>query len=81
LIRYGQWKDQVAEITSYGELSDNPVEVIFEWLVDDGNSSRSQRKVLLNADYGTVGIDVGSHSTLGKVCARLCVREIEHNVR
>jgi len=58
LIRYGQWKDQIAEITSYGELSANPLEVIFEWLVDDGNVVRHTFATRKHASFQVVvGID------------------------
>ena len=37
LKKYGKWKGKVIELTSYGPLSNSPEDILFQWILDDGN--------------------------------------------
>jgi hypothetical protein len=58
--RYGTWGGSLTECTAYGPST--PLETLLQWLVDDGNPSRSHRLSLLNPAYQVCGIAKGSHT-------------------
>ncbi len=56
----------VGENVSYGP--DAAREIVIQFLVDDGVSSRGHRANIMKADYALIGISIGSHKTYGTMC-------------
>ena len=46
----------------------NGADFVIALLVGDGESTRTHRKILLDANSGALGVALGSHSKYGKVC-------------
>lgn len=64
--RYGVWDGGLGENIYYGEGSAR--EVVAQLLIDDGISSRSHRKTLLNPTFRMVGVACGSHARNRQMC-------------
>jgi uncharacterized protein YkwD len=58
--RYGKWDGEMAEMISYGGVSAK--EVILQWLVDDGDAERRDRRSIMTPSFQVVGISSGHHS-------------------
>ena len=46
MVMHGQWKGRVLELLSFGPCSDNPRNIVTQWLIDDGNSVSSSIFIL-----------------------------------
>ena len=60
LNKYGQYEGLFGESTDFGSLS--PEMVVVNLLVDDGNQSRSNRKMLFKENYRKIGCGCVPHS-------------------
>jgi uncharacterized protein YkwD len=67
LVKYGKWQHKVAENICYGPHTAE--EVIINFLVDDGEPNRTQRKTVFDPDFKVVGIAFGPHEKYGHMCA------------
>ena len=61
LEKYGHYEGQFGESTDFGSMS--PEMVIVNLLVDDGDKSRSNRKMLFKDSYRKIGCGSAPHST------------------
>ncbi|MDP2437647.1 MAG: hypothetical protein Q8P67_18040 [archaeon] len=61
IVRYGKWRGKASETISFGNYP--PREAIAQWIIDDGNTARSQQATLLEPRYKVVGIASGPHKT------------------
>eukprot|EP00339_Tiarina_fusa_P026572 CAMPEP_0117005758 /NCGR_PEP_ID=MMETSP0472-20121206/6240_1 /TAXON_ID=693140 ORGANISM="Tiarina fusus, Strain LIS" /NCGR_SAMPLE_ID=MMETSP0472 /ASSEMBLY_ACC=CAM_ASM_000603 /LENGTH=597 /DNA_ID=CAMNT_0004707051 /DNA_START=25 /DNA_END=1815 /DNA_ORIENTATION=+ len=64
LVKFGQWKGRIMELMSYGPRANSPRDVVTQWLIDDGNSARSQRTTLLDFDFAVAGVGSGTHKEM-----------------
>jgi len=46
--RYGEWNKAIAENISFSEKTGK--DIVLQFIIDDGNSSRGQRKNIFNAE-------------------------------
>eukprot|EP00211_Chloroparvula_japonica_P002505 CAMPEP_0119146338 /NCGR_PEP_ID=MMETSP1310-20130426/38751_1 /TAXON_ID=464262 /ORGANISM="Genus nov. species nov., Strain RCC2339" /LENGTH=496 /DNA_ID=CAMNT_0007138217 /DNA_START=50 /DNA_END=1540 /DNA_ORIENTATION=+ len=60
ISRYGQWSGSLTECTAYGPSS--PLNAVLQWLIDDGNPSRSHRNSIFSQSYMVAGVANGPHS-------------------
>ena len=65
LDKYGRYEGQFGESTDFGSLS--PEMVVVNLLVDDGNKSRSNRKMLFKETYRKIGCGCVPHNTFKSV--------------
>ncbi len=65
LEKYGQYEGQFGESTDFGSLS--PEMVVVNLLVDDGDKSRADRKMLFKENYRKIGCGNAPHSTYQSV--------------
>ena len=65
LEKYGHFEGQFGESTDFGSLS--PEMVVVNLLVDDGNKSRSNRKMLFKETYRKIGCGCSPHNTFQSV--------------
>ena len=65
LEKYGQYEGQFGESTDFGSMS--PEMVVVNLLVDDGNKSRGNRKMLFKETYRKIGCGSAPHSTYKSV--------------
>ena len=63
--KYGHYEGQFGESTDFGSLS--PEMVVVNLLVDDGNKSRSNRKMLFKETYRKIGCGCVPHKTYKSV--------------
>ena len=63
--KYGHYEGQFGESTDFGSLS--PEMVVVNLLVDDGNKSRSNRKMLFKETYRKIGCGCVPHNTYKSV--------------
>lgn len=61
IVRYGKWRGKASETISFGNYP--PREAIAQWVIDDGNPTRSQQATLLESRYQVVGMSSGPHKT------------------
>ena len=59
-VRYGQWKGKIGENIFFA--IDDPRQIVFQWLIDDGNGNRPNRAGLMNPNFAVVGIAHGPHT-------------------
>lgn len=64
--RYGSWHRAISENISFSEVTGK--NIVLQFLVDDGNESRSHRRNIFNADYGCVGVGCGFHKIYDLIC-------------
>ena len=64
--RYGVWLEACYEIMSFGIV--DPVDVVCQFLIDDGVPRRFHRQLLLGTKFGDIGIKVAPHAVFGVVC-------------
>ena len=57
--KYGTWDTSIAENITFDD--DDPVEIVLNMLIDDGNPSRGHRLNIFNSYFRTVGIATGFH--------------------
>ena len=67
LNRYGKWSGALSENIIYGNYS--PKRALIAFLIDDGNSNRSQRLNLFNPKYNVIGASCGEHKSYKKMWA------------
>ena len=65
LEKYGHYEGQFGESTDFGSMS--PEMVVVNLLVDDGNKSRGNRKMLFKETYRKIGCGSAPHSTYKSV--------------
>ena len=65
LEKYGRYEGQFGESTDFGSMS--PEMVVVNLLVDDGNKSRGNRKMLFKETYRKIGCGSAPHSTYKSV--------------
>ena len=65
LNQFGRYEGQFGESTDFGSLS--PEMVVVNLLVDDGNQSRSNRRMLFKETYRKIGCGSAPHSTYKSV--------------
>ena len=65
LNKYGQYEGNFGESTDFGSLS--PEMVVINLLVDDGNKSRSNRKMLFKENYRKIGCGCVPHNKFKSV--------------
>ncbi len=56
----------VGENVSYGP--EEAREIVIQFLVDDGVSSRGHRENIMRDTYASIGVSIGSHKTYGFMC-------------
>jgi hypothetical protein len=64
--RYGEWLERAGENISYG--SDEPAEILFQLLVDDGVPGRGHRANLMQPGFRSIGVAIGPHPRLRAMC-------------
>jgi uncharacterized protein YkwD len=64
--RYGDWSKTCGENISYGCASGR--EIIVQWLIDDGISSRGHRENLLNGQFADAGVAIAPHRQFDHMC-------------
>lgn len=70
--KYGRWHRAISENISFSETSGRSI--VLQFLVDDGNESRSHRKNLFNPEYSLltsyafVGVGCGFHKNFELIC-------------
>ena len=65
LEKYGRYEGQFGESTDFGSMS--PEMVVVNLLVDDGNKSRGNRKMLFKETYRKIGCGSAPHNTYKSV--------------
>ena len=65
LEKYGRYEGQFGESTDFGSMS--PEMVVVNLLVDDGNKSRGNRKMLFKETYRKIGCGAAPHNTFKSV--------------
>ena len=65
LEKYGHYEGQFGESTDFGSMS--PEMVVVNLLVDDGNKSRGNRKMLFKETYKKIGCGSSPHNTFKSV--------------
>ena len=65
LEKYGHYEGQFGESTDFGSMS--PEMVVINLLVDDGNKSRANRKMLFKETYRKIGCGCSPHNTYKSV--------------
>jgi uncharacterized protein YkwD len=65
--KYGQWSGKVGECIAV--QSANALDVILQWIIDDGVKSRGDRKTLLSKDFTKIGIGFNPNHKSYKTCA------------
>jgi len=63
----------------YGYNFKGPEDLVLKWVLSDGDSSRKDRKVLLNENYTSLGICVGPHSKNRNACIAIAATQFEDN--
>ncbi len=63
--KYGHYDGTFAESTDFGSVT--PVLACINFIVDDGNENRSNRKLLFKEDYKVVGVGCVPHDELGSI--------------
>ena len=58
-MRYGQWKGKIGE-NLYFNLRD-PKLILYQWIIDDSNGNRPNRKSIFDEQFSVVGIAQGPH--------------------
>lgn len=58
--KYGEWQVSIAENITFDDHEAK--EIVFNMLIDDGNTSRGHRKNIFNEDFRFVGIACGKHT-------------------
>jgi len=58
---FGLNSGEVTEISGYGARRGR--EFVYDWLIDDGDSSRARRKILLDPKWKSVGLGAGKHGS------------------
>lgn len=58
--KYGEWEVSIAENITFDDCEAK--DIVFNMLIDDGNTTRGHRKNLFNPDFKCVGIASGMHS-------------------
>lgn len=66
ISRYGTWQGQLTEILSYGRRTAQGV--VLQWLVDDGDLSRSTRTSLVESSFRMAGAACHLHATQRMLC-------------
>ncbi len=66
MARYGKWEATASENIVYGE--DTARDIVIHWIIDDGLPSRGQRRNIFDADFHTVGVAFGVHTTWRYMC-------------
>ena len=61
--KYGHYDGTLGESTDFGSVT--PLLVCVNLLVDDGNESRSNRKLMFREDYKDLGVACVPHDDLG----------------
>ena len=61
--KYGHYDGSLGESTDFGSVT--PVLACVNLIVDDGNESRSNRKLLFREDYKVLGVACVPHDNLG----------------
>jgi hypothetical protein len=46
----------------------NPIEAVFDLLLDDYYDGHPNRKALLSGDYDSIGISCNCHARFGQIC-------------
>jgi hypothetical protein len=65
--KYGVWSGKLGECIAV--QSNNAMDFLLQWLIDDGVSTRGDRKTILSKEFSKVGVGVNlSHKTY-KTCA------------
>eukprot|EP00011_Vannellida_sp_DIVA3-517-6-12_P007820 CAMPEP_0114616536 /NCGR_PEP_ID=MMETSP0168-20121206/6736_1 /TAXON_ID=95228 ORGANISM="Vannella sp., Strain DIVA3 517/6/12" /NCGR_SAMPLE_ID=MMETSP0168 /ASSEMBLY_ACC=CAM_ASM_000044 /LENGTH=405 /DNA_ID=CAMNT_0001827651 /DNA_START=26 /DNA_END=1239 /DNA_ORIENTATION=+ len=64
-VRYGQWKGKVGENICFNMA--DPRQILYQWLIDDGNGNRPNRSSVMDAQFTTVGIAQGPHTAHGNM--------------
>jgi len=64
--KYGRWNRAISENISFTETSGK--NIVLQFIIDDGNESRSHRKNIFNPDYAVVGVGCGYHSQFELIC-------------
>merc|ERR1712110_736756 len=59
-VRYGQWKGKIGENIFFS--IDDPRQIVYQWLIDDGNGNRPDRTAMLHPNFSVVGIAHGPHT-------------------
>lgn len=59
-VRYGQWKGKIGENIFFS--IDDPRQIVYQWVIDDGSSNRPNRTTMMNSAFTTVGIAHGPHT-------------------
>jgi len=59
-VSYGQWKGKIGENIFFS--IDDPRQIVYQWLIDDGSSNRPNRTTMMQDAFTTVGIAHGPHS-------------------
>eukprot|EP01092_Planopodium_desertum_P003018 TRINITY_DN1516_c0_g1_i1.p1 TRINITY_DN1516_c0_g1~~TRINITY_DN1516_c0_g1_i1.p1 ORF type:complete len:383 (-),score=66.61 TRINITY_DN1516_c0_g1_i1:50-1042(-) len=61
LARYGSFDGQATQLAGFGH--DKAEDIIMNFLISDGDSSRRYRNILLDPKYQFVGVAAGSHNS------------------
>lgn len=65
-VSYGQWKGKIGENIFFS--IDDPRQIVYQWIIDDGNANRANRATMLNDAFTVVGIAHGPHSNYNSMC-------------
>ena len=60
-VSYGQWKGKIGENIFFS--IDDPRQIVYQWILDDGNANRPNRSTMMNEAFTVVGIAHGPHTT------------------
>jgi len=61
LARHGTFEGQATQLAGFGH--DNAQDILMNFLISDGDSSRRYRNILLDPKYKFVGISAGTHNS------------------
>jgi uncharacterized protein YkwD len=64
--RYDKIRRSIAETIAYGHAE--APEIVKSLVIDDGVPSRGHRSIILTAEYDSVGLSIGRHSSYGSEC-------------
>ena len=63
--KYGHTEGRFGDSTDFGSMT--PQMVVINLLVDDGNKSRSNRKLIFNKEYKLMGVGNAAHDEFGSI--------------
>jgi uncharacterized protein YkwD len=66
ISRYGEWWGKIGEVICYGAFTAR--DIVIQWIVDDGVTSRAHRKTLFDPDFQFTGVAYGDHAQYGSMC-------------